>query len=369
MKKKKLEKKKRRRVRTKDWENNHEQSFTHDLAKHRRAQVKLSENAGEQDPLPTDFTPNALVIAHAKKWAFVTQGGDERLCLIDERMKENDATLIAPGDQVLVEEEESEGIVRGVALRRTRLSRPGGAHARISEQVLAANVDVLVVVAAAADPPFRTGLVDRFLIAAEVGGVEPLLCINKIDLVDEPPAELAIYRDLGFRVVLTSCETGEGLEEMRTALHEKLAVLSGHSGVGKSTLLNALDPNMTIHTQPVSESSQRGRHTTTGGRLYELDGGIRVIDTPGIRSLGLWQVGAEEVAWFFPELAEAARNCKFRDCTHTHEPGCGVSAAVEAGSVHRARYDSYLRIRASIESDTGTTPGRNSVQWSGHQKD
>ncbi len=368
MKKKKLEKKKRRRVRTKDWENNHEQSFTHDLAKHRRALVKLPESAGEQDPLPQDFTPNALVIAHAKKWAFVQQGDEERLCLIDERLKENDATLIAPGDEVLVEDEGGEGIVRGVAPRRTRLSRPGGVHARIGEQVLAANADVLVVVAAAADPPFRPGLVDRFLIAAQIGGVTPLLCINKIDLVDETPTALSIYRELGIDVTLTSCETGTGLDALRDRLRGKLAVLSGHSGVGKSSLLNALDPDMTIHTQPVSESSQRGRHTTTGGRLYELEGGIRVIDTPGIRALGLWQVGPEEVAWFFPEIGDAARGCKFRDCTHMHEPGCAVQAAVEDGAIHRARFDSYLRIRASLESDSGNTPGRTAVQWSGHQK-
>lgn len=368
MKKKKLEKKKRRRVRTKNWEKNdqHEFSFTHDRVKHRRAQVKLSKPAEEQNPLPRDFTPNATVIAHSKKWAFVTMGEQEQLCIVDERLREDDATLLAPGDEVLVEWEDEDAIVRGVAPRRTRLCRPGGEHARIAEQVLAANVDVLILVTAAAEPPFRPGLVDRYLIAAEVGGVEPILCVNKMDLVDAPPPELDLYRDLGVHIVLTSCENNTGLDDLRDTLRGKLSVLSGHSGVGKSTLLNRLDPNLRIKTNTTSESTGKGRHTTTGARLYELGDDIRIIDTPGIRALGLWSISPEEVAYYFPEIADASEGCKFRDCTHIHEPQCGVRAAVESGDVPALRFDSYLRIRASLESEDGLTPGRIATSWQAH---
>jgi len=358
MKKKRLEKKKRKDVRERDWERKHEYSFTHDLVKHRRASVRLPESKAELKPLPTDFEPNAVVISHAKKWALVQIGGQERLCLIDERLKEQDSTLLAPGDAVLVEFEENDAFVRGVAPRRTRLSRPANVHERVAEQVFAANIDILIVVASVARPPFRVGVVDRYLIAAEVGGVEPILCINKMDLAEREPEEAALYRDLGVRIFLTSCVTGAGLPALREALTGKLSVLSGHSGVGKSSLLNAMDPNLKVHTKEISESSDRGRHATTSSRLYTLSGDIRIIDTPGIRALGLWRVTAQELAYYFPEVAEASAACHFRDCTHIHEPRCAVREAVEAGRIPRLRYASYTRIRASLESDTGVTPGR-----------
>ena len=345
-------------MRTRNWEQAHEFSFTHDRVKHRRASVKLPETTADQSPLPTAFDPNGTVISHAKKWAFVEIDGKERLCLVDERLKPEGATLLAPGDRVLVEFEDNDAIVRGVAPRRTWLSRPGGPHERFAEQVFAANVDVLIVVASVAKPPFRPGLIDRYLIAAEVGGVDAVLCVNKIDLVDGEPEGVTMYRDLGTHVIHTSCVTGAGLDALRAALRGKLSVLSGHSGVGKTSLLNALQPGLDLGTLEVSEATERGRHATTAGRLYELDGGIRIIDTPGIRALGLWGVSAEEVEHYFPEIAEAAAGCKFRDCTHTHEPACAVRDAVDADDIPRPRYASYLRIRASLESDTGLTPGR-----------
>lgn len=359
-------KKKRTRVRTKDWEEGHEFSFTHDRIRHRRAKFAVSEVATEIKTLPHDFKPNATVISHSKKWAFVMMDDQEILARIDERLIEREATLLAPGDNVFLERPaettDAEYVVLGIAPRRTKLCRPAGPEARLVEQVFAANIDALIVVAAAADPPFKAGLVDRYLIAAEMGGVEPLLCVNKMDLVTQEPKELAGYRDLGVTVITTSCTSGQGLDTLRDALRGKLSVLSGHSGVGKSSLLNVLDPALEIHTREVSEASQRGRHTTTAARLYEIDGDIRIIDTPGIRSLGLWEVSAEEVAYYFPEIAEVGAACRFRNCTHTHEPKCAVLEAVQEGNVLKGRYESYLRIRASLESDTGTTPGRIAPQ-------
>ncbi|MCF6284454.1 MAG: ribosome small subunit-dependent GTPase A, partial [Candidatus Hydrogenedentes bacterium] len=282
---------------------------------------------------------------------FVLKDGTEELCLIDVRLKEGKSTLLASGDQVYVEQEAEKWVVRGIGPRSSRLSRPGHEHDRLDEQVFAANIETLVIVAAAADPPFRTGLVDRYLIAAEVGGVTPIICVNKIDLVDEDPPALKDYEALGFQVIRTSCESGEGLDALRAVLGGKLSILSGHSGVGKSTLLNVLDKDLEVHTQEVSGVSHRGRHTTTASRLYKLEGNIRIIDTPGIRALGVWGVSPEEVAWFFPDLAELGEACRFRNCSHTHEPDCAVVAALDEGRLTPWRYDSYLRIRGSMEEE------------------
>jgi ribosome biogenesis GTPase len=358
MKKKQMEKKKRKDVRTRDWADKHEYSFTHDLVRHRRAALNLPDHPQDPDSLPAEVIPNATVISHAKKWATVFLDGKERLCTVDERLKEQGATLFAPGDEVWVEVEGDEAIIRGVAPRRTRLSRPSIGRDGSDEQVFAANVDLLMVMAAAAQPAFKTGLVDRFLIAAEVGGVEPILCVNKMDLVDAEPAEVGLYRELGVKVFLLSCKTREGVEAFRAVIAGKTSVLSGHSGVGKSSLLNALDPNIDALTLEVSEKTDRGRHATTGARLYQLPGNTRIIDTPGIRALGLWSVSSQELSYYFPELAELSQGCHFRNCTHVHEPKCAVREAVSEGRVSRPRYESYLRIRASLESETKVSPGR-----------
>jgi ribosome biogenesis GTPase len=343
-------KKKRTGARERDWETQGEFAFSHDRVKHRKAVGKVSDTS-PQAPLPDSFEPNALVIAHSKKWAFVQMEGEELLCKIDERLVAEDGTLLAAGDRVLVEELEGEGedFVRGIAPRKSRLSRPAFGGGR--QQVIAANVDLLVIVAAVVRPPFRTGLIDRYLISAQIGGVAPLICINKMDLATEPPADLEAYREMGVPILLTSCKTGEGLPELRAALRDKISVLSGHSGVGKSSLLNALDPDLDLHTREVSESTDRGKHTTTASRLYQLDEHTRIIDTPGIRGLGLWDVSPAEVSLFFPDLSEHAALCKFRNCTHTHEPHCSVKEAVEKGEISQLRFDSYLRIRLSLEEE------------------
>lgn len=358
MKKKRMEKKKRKDVRTRDWTDKHEYAFTHDLVRHRKASLKLPERAQGENPLPADFEPNATVISHSKKWASVLFEGAERLCLVDERLKEKGATLLAPGDRVLVEFEGEDSIVRGIAARRTKLCRPSIGKEGSEEQVFAANVDLLIVMAAAVQPAFNPGLLDRYLIAAEIGGVEPILCVNKMDLVEEEPQQLRLYRELGLRVLLLSCRTGLGINDLRTALDGKTSVLSGHSGVGKTSLLGALDPSIDALTLEVSDKTNRGRHATTSGHLYEFPGDTRIIDTPGIRALGLWKVSPEELAYYFPEMAEISLTCHFRNCTHIHEPKCAVRQAVAEGRIPKPRYESYLRIRASLESDNNMTPGR-----------
>jgi ribosome biogenesis GTPase len=172
-----------------------------------------------------------------------------------------------------------------------------------------------------------------------------------MDLVNRLPENAALYHALNLPIFPISCTTGNGIEALRKTLCNKTSVLAGHSGVGKSSLLNALDPNLRVVTREVSESTKRGKHATTASTLYQLQGGIKIIDTPGIRSLGLWNVSPEEVSFYFPEIAEVSRNCRFRDCTHTHEPDCAVRKAAETGILPPERYASYKRIRECLESE------------------
>lgn len=340
--------KKDKAPRTRDWHDKHEHAFSHDRSKHRQAEAAV--------PTPTkepsrEAHPNAIVISHTGQWAFILSDHREHLCLIDESLGWGKSSLLAPGDEVEVEFGQEQPVVRAIAPRRTKLSRLAHEHRDFSEHILAANIDTMVIVAAAAKPRFKPGLVDRYLVAASRGGVSPVMVLNKMDLVDAEPPQIAMYRDLGLPVISTSCVTGDGIADLREALRGKLSVLTGHSGVGKSSLLNGLDPSLEILTQEVSSSSEKGRHTTSASRLYVLHDDIRIIDTPGIRNLGLWDVSPQELAFYFPEMEELAAQCKFRDCSHTHEPECVVLAAIEDGHISKLRYDSYLRIRQSLKDD------------------
>lgn len=340
--------KKKRRTRSKEWADDHDKAFSHELKRHLRTDTIIHETAAHSD-VPEDFEPNGVVLSHTKKWAFVQIDGEELRCAISDNLVEGKATLLAAGDRVLVTGEGEERVVQALAPRTSKLSRLAIEHSRVTEQIFAANIDALVVVAAAAKPMLKAGLVDRYLIAAEVGGVEPVLCVNKMDLVEDEPSEVAAWRELGVRVINTSCKTGEGIETLREALRGKLVLFAGHSGVGKSSLLNELQPGLDLTTREVGRSTEKGKHVTSRAHLYMIDGDIRIIDSPGIRQLGIWGVSNEELAYYFPEFAERADACKFRDCTHVHEPNCAVLEAVESGEINRQRYDSYLRIRADLK--------------------
>jgi ribosome biogenesis GTPase len=210
------------------------------------------------------------------------------------------------------------------------------------EHVLAANVDVAVIVASAASPPFHQRLIDRYLVMCQYGGIEPVICINKIDLVPVPP-DLHWYTAMDIPVVYVSASTSVGLRDLEVHLRGKCAVLTGQSGVGKSTIFNAL---LNQGIQRIGDLSRdtRGKHTTTSSLLHKLDDTTHLIDTPGIRSLGLWDVDKETLRFYFPDFMELAVGCKYRDCHHTHEPDCAVKAAVKNGAIPLQRYDSYLRL-------------------------
>ena len=342
-------KKKQKAVRTRDWADKHEDAFSHDRSRYVKAEAATIPPASAARIAPEDVRPNALVIARSGQWAFVRMGDEERLCLLDETLREEESSVLAAGDEVQVESQEEQHVIVGVGPRRTKLSRLAHVHSRLSEQIIAVNIDVLVVVASALRPRFKAGVVDRYLVAAEVGGVKPLLVINKMDLVEAEPPAAQLYRELGLTVLNTNCVDGAGVAALRAALEGKLSVFAGQSGVGKSSLLNMMDPSLDILTREVSDHTEKGRHATTASRLYMIQGGVRIIDTPGVRQLGLWNVSAEGLAFYFPEMAELAGACRFRDCTHIHEPGCAVRQAVDAGEIPRLRYGSYQRIRETLE--------------------
>ena len=338
-------------VREKNWHSRHETAFSHDRVRHIRAERTFKPSAAALANWPVCDSPNAVVLSHSGQWAFVEHEGEELLCELDERVGEGAGAVLAPGDDVLVEEADGVWMVRALAARRTHLSRLSVAHAGAVQQTFAANIDLVVIMVAAARPAPKQGFIDRILITADAGRVTPILVVNKMDLVKESPPVAALYRDLGLDVYEISCAERTGVKPLRDALKNRLSVVVGQSGVGKSSLLNALDPDLDLATQEVSDSNDKGRHTTSAGRMYHLGGNTRIIDTPGVRQLGLWGIEPADLSLYFPELAECAQACRFRDCRHTIEPDCAVRNAVDSGEIPARRYRSYLKIRESLEND------------------
>jgi len=383
--------------RIKDWHGRYHAgedagALAHRGRKHTRRAVKLPPDrlaAPEQDQKDLPKT-EGLVVAVYQRGAVVRADTGEIFCAIAKtfRAAEN-ASALAVGDivavaltqahhsdgQLEIDADRTEGMILARRLRETALSRPRPMSAKrvdryqtgVFEQVIAANMDVLLIVAAVRQPKLRPRLIERFLIVAERGELEPLLAINKIDLGPPPEEAVSAFRALGVNVLLCSALTGEGLGALRARLAGRRSVLAGPSGVGKSALINALVPDADAATRSIRMKDERGRHTTAAATVYDLPplrpeagaavgsaelpigvgpGGI-LVDTPGVREIGI-AIDLEELPWYFPEFEPFLAECRFNNCTHTHEPGCALLAAVEAGRVPRRRYESYLRIRESL---------------------
>lgn len=257
--------------------------------------------------------------------------------------------VVAAGDVVWFRAQgQREGIIERVEPRHGVVSRTS----RGRQHVLVANVDQLVIVTSAAEPRIKPNLIDRLLVTAERGGIRPVICINKIDLVE--PADfmplVGVYAQLGYDALMVSAETGFGIDRLRDRLAGEESVVTGQSGVGKSSLLNAVEAGLDLRVQTISGETQKGRHTTTTAELIPLSFGGYVVDTPGIRQFQLWDVIPEEVAGFFPDLRPYVSRCRFPDCTHTHEDHCAVKDAVADGWIDARRYESYTQIRAGDEA-------------------
>ena len=261
------------------------------------------------------------------------------------------ADPVAVGDQVIFTQlDAEEGVVENILPRETKFSRQYAGKQGDIEQVIVANADQIVAVASTFMPPLNFRTLDRFLILAEAGDMDAVICLNKMDLVDaaqseEHTATFTNYEKLGYPVLYTSIYMSESLDTLRDALRDKFSVIIGASGVGKSSLLNAIQPNLGLRTAEVGIKTQKGRHTTTLVELFGLDIGGEVADTPGIREVGLWGIDTENLEYYFPEMEPYLGTCKYNDCAHVAEPDCAVQDAVETGAIHTERYRSYVVLR------------------------
>ena len=268
-------------------------------------------------------------------------------CSYSPRLRLGRESLVAVGDLGSAHPMPGSGwLLTSLEPRRTRLSRPGPDARDHLDSVVAANLDMLVIVASVERPVFHPRFVDRFLVTAQLGGVEPMLFMNKCDLQERP--DVGMYERLGMTVLFGSASTGEGMDALLACLAGKWTAFAGNSGVGKSSLIRALIPGSLPDVGEVRPKDGRGRHTTTRAQVYLLPNGGRVVDTPGIRELALHRLAPSQVQLYFPEFLERFGTCRFNDCLHTHEPDCAVRSAMEAGEIHPDRWASYHRILESL---------------------
>ncbi len=303
--------------------------------------------------MPAETEPG--LILRSQSGFFTVQTGTGLLtCRLRGRLKQGKhvGDLAVVGDRVRVcRQPDGSGRIEAVEPRLKALVRLDPRPQGIYQQVLLANPDQAVFVFSCAHPSPHLRMLDRFLVIAEKQALPAFIVANKIDLVGRGRAEeiFGLYPAIGYPVIYASARTGAGVEELRAHLAGKESALAGPSGVGKSSLLNAIQPGLGLAVREISAAFRKGRHATSVRQLFPLEAGGYVADLPGLRSLSLWDTDPEELDGYFPELAPLVSQCQFSDCRHKSEPGCAVRAAVEAGAVSAERYDSYLRLRAGEE--------------------
>lgn len=262
---------------------------------------------------------------------------------------------VAVGDVVDIEDGDLENnvMITNIYDRHNYITRISP-HNKNQHHIIASNLDQCVLVATLRDPKTSMGFVDRFLITAEAYHIPAIIVFNKADVYRKKELEQfehqkAMYESVGYKVILTSTVNGQGVDEVKELLKEKVTLISGHSGVGKSSFINVIFPDKNLKTKEVSGWSGKGMHTTTFAEMFDLPFGGKIIDTPGIRELGLVDISKQELSHYYPEMRETLQNCQFNNCLHVDEPGCAVKAAVESGKIYADRYVSYLNILGTIE--------------------
>ncbi len=263
-------------------------------------------------------------------------------------------TRLSVGDYVKIRKlDASTGLIEEILPRQSELARKDAASSghKLVQQTLLANLDQVVIVLATAQPEPHFGFLDRYLAICESAQLTPLICINKVDVEHDShlEEEAALYCGLGYRLIFTSTQTGEGIDQLRTLLEEHTSLFTGPSGVGKSSLVNALEPGITLRTDMVSSATGKGRHTTTGSQLYPLSGGGWLADSAGIRALAAWNIPVEDLAWCFIEFRPYLGECIYSDCSHVDEEGCMISQAVDDQVIDERRYRSYVRMYTGEE--------------------
>ena len=309
-----------------------------------------------------DLLEGIVIKAQSGFFTVHTDDGDF-VCRVRGRLKQErrDTDLLAVGDRVRISlTADGRGIIEEIAERERALARlappPRGRGSRRwnrdgylaeREQVIFANPDQAVFIFSCAEPAPRLRMLDRLLVGAEIKNIPAVVCANKTDLVGhaEARALFGVYTKVGYLVLYTSAVDGDGVDDLRDALRGKVSAFVGPSGVGKTSLLNAMQPGLGLRVREVSQTTSKGRHTTVVPQLFPLDAGGWVADTPGIRALALFDVDPEELDAYFPDIAPLVAQCQFSDCAHTVEPGCAVIRAVEEGRVNQHRYESYVRLR------------------------
>jgi ribosome biogenesis GTPase len=294
-----------------------------------------------------------VISGHGKKFN-VRAVNRDYTCEIRGKIKfaTKSITPVAVGDEVeIATRDDGSGMIEKVLPRKSMFVRPSKASDK-KRQVIAANIDQLAAVVSVKSPPLKPGLIDRALIAAQIGHLRPIIVINKIDLgkipiLDELEQD---YRRIQVPLFIVSAVTGEGLDTLEQALIDFKTIMAGHSGVGKSTLLNRLIPGLNLKVSDISEATDKGVHTTTHVELFALPRGGFVLDSPGLKVLGLWELQKEDLQWHYPEMEAYLNDCRFTGCSHLQEPDCAVKAAVKEGKISRIRYDNYQTIYSSLES-------------------
>ena len=327
--------------------------FTEDeVSVEKRAEKKLIEKGKHSSKRNLKLKQGRILEVRSNYKCLVKIDKEDLLCTLGGRFKQvnfETKSIVAAGDYVNVDVS-SDPRIEEIVDRTNTLSRFSDNDFQ-TEIIIASNVDQVVITSSYKDPMLNLGLVDRYICAAKINNISPVVCINKIDLAEfmnEITQVGKFYENLGFKVIFTSTKTGEGIKKLKKLLKDKDSVFSGHSGAGKSSLINVLQPNLKLKTAQISDYHRKGVHTTTRSRLLEWDFGGYLVDTPGIKTFGLHRKDKEILKGIFPGLSALAHDCKFVNCTHSHEIKCGVKKEIENGNYPIARYESYLRILESL---------------------
>lgn len=297
-----------------------------------------------------------IVLRTQSGFVTVSSAGGPVTCQLRGRLRQSriPSDLIAVGDRVEFSlHEAGRGMIENILPRTCMLARLDPTPRGLYRQILLANIDQLILIFACADPTPHLRMLDRFLVIAEKQEIPVRIVFNKVDLIglEQARRNFAFYESIGYPVMYTSVKQVLGLDALKSILTHRLTAFSGPSGVGKSSLLNAIQPGLGAAARDVSDFTHKGRHTTVVREMYPLQQGGFVVDTPGLKSLALWDTQSEELDGYFPEMRSLVADCAFSDCTHRTEPGCAVRKAVEEGRIYPARYESYLRLRFGDEID------------------